>query len=52
MLHIVFYTKIGSEKKAFDIKDVLDSIADKLIHRHPHIYGDVDVSGPEEVKNN
>ena len=52
MLHIVFYAKIGSEKKAFDIKDVLDSIADKLIHRHPHIYGDVDVSGSEEVKNN
>lgn len=52
MLHIVFYAKIGSEKKAFNIKDVLDSIADKLIHRHPHIYSDVDVSGPEEVKNN
>ena len=52
MLHIVFYAKIGSEKKAFDIKDVLDGIADKLIHRHPHIYGDVEVSGPEEVKNN
>ncbi|RLD31747.1 MAG: nucleoside triphosphate pyrophosphohydrolase [Bacteroidetes bacterium] len=52
MLHIVFYAKIGSEKGAFDIKDVLDSIADKLVHRHPHIYGDVEVSGPEDVKNN
>ena len=41
MLHIVFYSRIASEKKHFDITDVLDSISDKLIHRHPHIYGDV-----------
>ncbi len=52
MLHIVFYAKIGSEKGAFDIKDVLDNISDKLVHRHPHIYGEVEVSGPDEVKNN
>ena len=52
MLHIVFYAKIGSEKKAFDIKDVLDHISDKLVHRHPHIYSDVDVTSPDEVKNN
>ena len=41
LLHIVFYAKIGSEKKSFDIADVANSISDKLIHRHPHIYGDV-----------
>lgn len=52
MLHIVFYAKIGSEKNAFDIKDVLDNISEKLIFRHPHIYGDVDVTNAEEVKNN
>ncbi|MCB2207547.1 MAG: nucleoside triphosphate pyrophosphohydrolase [Bacteroidetes bacterium] len=52
MLHIVFYAKIGSEKKAFDIKDVLDHISDKLVYRHPHIYSDVDVTGPDDVKNN
>lgn len=52
MLHLVFYAKIGSEKKEFDIKDVLDDIAEKLIHRHPHIYGEVDVVNVEEVKNN
>lgn len=52
MLHIVFYAKIGSEKKAFDIKDVLNHISDKLVYRHPHIYSDVDVSGADDVKNN
>ncbi len=52
MLHLVFYAKIGSETNDFDIKDVLDGISEKLIYRHPHIYGDVEVSGPEEVKNN
>ena len=41
LLHIVFYSKIGSEKKSFDIADVCNSICDKLIDRHPHIYGDV-----------
>jgi len=52
MLHLVFYAKIGSEKGAFDITDVLNGICEKLIHRHPHIYGDVVVSGEEEVKQN
>ncbi len=52
LLHIVFYAKIGSEKKAFDIADVANSISDKLIHRHPHIYGDVVVKNEEEVKQN
>ncbi len=45
MLHIVFYAKIGEEKGAFDIRDVLDSINKKLIFRHPHVFGDVDVDG-------
>lgn len=52
MLHLVFYAKIGSETNDFDMKDVLDSIAEKLIFRHPHIYGEVKVSDAEEVKNN
>ncbi len=52
MLHIVFYAKIGSEKGAFDIKDVLENISEKLVFRHPHIYGDVEVSGTDEVKGN
>ena len=45
MLHIVFYAKIGSEKKAFDIADVLDGINKKLIYRHPHVFGEVNVEG-------
>ena len=52
LLHIVFYAKIGSEKKAFDIADVANSISDKLISRHPHIYGDVKVKDEAEVKRN
>lgn len=52
LLHIVFYAKIGSEKKAFDIADVANSISDKLIDRHPHIYGDVKVENEEDVKRN
>lgn len=52
LLHIVFYAKIGSEKKAFDIGDVSNQIAEKLIYRHPHIYGDVNVESAEEVKQN
>ena len=52
LLHIVFYAKIGSEKEAFDIGDVATAISDKLIHRHPHIYGDVIVKNEEEVKRN
>ncbi|WP_299052359.1 nucleoside triphosphate pyrophosphohydrolase [uncultured Polaribacter sp.] len=52
LLHIVFYAKIGSEKKAFDIADVANNISDKLIHRHPHIYGDVVADTEEQVKQN
>jgi XTP/dITP diphosphohydrolase len=52
LLHIVFYAKIGSETNAFDIADVANSICDKLIDRHPHIYGDVVVADEEEVKQN
>lgn len=52
LLHIVFYAKIGSETNSFDIADVCDSISDKLIDRHPHIYGDVEVSNEEDVKRN
>jgi XTP/dITP diphosphohydrolase len=52
LLHIVFYAKIGSETNAFDIADVLNSICDKLIKRHPHIYGDLEVKNEEEVKQN
>ncbi len=52
LLHIVFYAKIGSETGAFDIADVANAISDKLIHRHPHIYGDVQVKDEKEVKEN
>lgn len=52
MLHLVFYAKIGSETNDFDIADVANSISEKLIHRHPHIYGDVVVKNDEEVKQN
>ncbi|MDC1202903.1 nucleoside triphosphate pyrophosphohydrolase [Crocinitomicaceae bacterium] len=52
LLHMVFYCKIASEKKAFDIDDALNTVCDKLIHRHPHIYGDVVVQDEEEVKKN
>ena len=52
LLHLVFYAKIGSEKNSFDIADVINSLNDKLIFRHPHIYGDVEVKDEEEVKQN
>ncbi len=52
LLHIVFYAKIGSEAASFDMADVANEICDKLIHRHPHIYGDVVVANEEEVKQN
>jgi XTP/dITP diphosphohydrolase len=52
MLHLVFYSKIASESNQFDISDVLNGICDKLVHRHPHIYGDVKVTSEEEVKAN
>ena len=52
LLHIVFYSKIGSETRSFDIADVCNSISDKLINRHPHIYGDVEVENEDDVKRN
>lgn len=52
MLHMVFYSKIADEQGAFDIGDALDSISDKLVHRHPHIYGDVQADDEEAVKAN
>jgi len=52
MLHIVFYSKIGSEKNAFNIGDVLETISEKLIERHPHIYGDEKVASAKDVKDN
>ena len=52
LLHIVFYARIASETKTFDIKDVIDALCDKLIYRHPHIYGDVKVDDEEDVKRN
>ena len=52
LLHLVFYAKIGSETQDFDIADVCNEICEKLIHRHPHIYGDTVVDHEEEVKQN
>ena len=52
LLHIVFYARIASETDDFDISDVINSLCDKLIHRHPHIYGDVEVKDEKEVKKN
>lgn len=51
-LHLVFYSKLGQEQGTFDVTTVLNKICDKLIHRHPHIYGDVEVVDEEEVKQN
>lgn len=52
LLHIVFYAKIGSETKDFDIADVCNDICEKLINRHPHIYGNIEVDDEEDVKRN
>ncbi|MFN4123844.1 MAG: nucleoside triphosphate pyrophosphohydrolase [Flavobacteriales bacterium] len=52
MLHLVFYSRIGSETGHFDVADVINGLCEKLIHRHPHIYGDVIVTSEEEVKEN
>jgi XTP/dITP diphosphohydrolase len=52
LLHIVFYSKIASEKNQFDIGEVIDEICNKLIRRHPHIYGDVKADDAEKVKQN
>ena len=52
LLHILFYAKIGSEQSSFDIADVANRISDKMIKRHPHVYGDVEANSDEEVKQN
>ena len=52
LLHIVFYAKLGSEQNQFELSDVIEGICDKLVHRHPHIYGDVVVNSEEDVKRN
>ena len=52
LLHIVFYSKMGSEQGAFDFADVANGVCDKLIYRHPHVFGDVHAETPEEVKHN
>lgn len=52
MLHMVFYAKIAEEKKAFNIADAINTVCEKLINRHPHIYGDVNVENEEDVKKN
>lgn len=52
MLHIVFYSKLGAEAGAFDYADVVDGLCDKLIYRHPHVYGDIHANTPDEVLEN
>ena len=52
LLHLVFYAKIGNEQEQFTITDVIEGICEKLINRHPHIYGDVKVQNDEDVKRN
>lgn len=52
LLHIAFYARLGSEEKAFDMADIAHGIAEKLIYRHPHIYGDVKVENEQDVKRN
>lgn len=52
LLHIVFYSKIGAEQNHFTIEDVIEGVCEKLISRHPHIYGDVEVKDEEDVKRN
>jgi XTP/dITP diphosphohydrolase len=52
LLHVVFYSKLGDEQGAFDYTDVANGVCDKLIYRHPHVYGDIHADTPEEVKQN
>jgi XTP/dITP diphosphohydrolase len=52
LLHLVFYAKIGSEQNQFELEEVINGVCEKLIHRHPHIYGDVKVADEEDVKRN
>ena len=52
LLHVVFYSKLGEEQKAFNYTDVANAVCDKLIYRHPHVYGDIHADTPEQVKQN
>ena len=52
LLHVAFYSKLGSEEGAFDYADVANAVCDKLIYRHPHVYGDIHADTPDEVKAN
>lgn len=52
LLHVVFYSKLGDEEQAFDFADVADAESDKLIYRHPHVFGEIHADTPEEVKRN
>ena len=52
LLHVTFYSKLGDEQGAFDYTDVANGVCDKLIYRHPHVYGDIHADTPEEVKQN
>lgn len=52
LLHVVFYSKLGEEEDAFDFGDVADALCDKLIYRHPHVYGDIHANTPDQVKEN
>ena len=52
LLHVVFYSKLGKEEGAFDFGDVADALCDKLIYRHPHVYGDIHANTPDQVKEN
>ena len=52
MLHVVFYSKLGDEQHAFDYTDVVNGVCDKLIYRHPHVYGDIHADTPQQVKEN
>ena len=52
LLHVVFYSKLGEEEGAFDLGDVADALCDKLIYRHPHVYGDIHANTPDQVKEN
>ncbi len=52
LLHVVFYSKLGDEQQAFNYADVANAVCDKLIYRHPHVYGDIHADTPEQVKQN
>ena len=52
LLHVVFYSKLGEEEGAFDFGDVANALCDKLIYRHPHVYGDIHANTPDQVKEN